>query len=156
MWLSPRRLHFAFAICVSTGLSSGCSYSGFERVPVAGKVMIDNEPLKTGYIRFIPAEGGRPSTAEIGGDGAFDFGDEGVVVGKHRIEVIASEQVGESGYRWHAPEKYASYSTSELVREISEPTRDLVLSLTWDGGKPFTVKSGPVEADPKRLKNRQP
>jgi hypothetical protein len=153
---SSRRFNLHLAIIVSLTFVLGCSNDTFERVPVAGTVTIDNEPLKFGYIRFIPAEGGRPSTAEIGIDGGFYFGDEGVVVGKHRIEVIASEQVGESGYRWHAPEKYASYTTSELEREITEPTSDLALDLTWDGGKPFTVKGGPAEADPKRLKNRQP
>jgi hypothetical protein len=134
---------------------SGCHKGGYERVPVSGHVLIDGAPLTVGYVRFIPIGGGRPSVTNIGADGRFDFGKEGVVVGKQRVEVIASEQVGATGYRWHAPEKYASYSSSGLEQEISQPTSDLMLKLTWDGGKPFTAQSAADEADPKSLRTRK-
>ena len=94
-------------------------------------MLIDGAPLTSGSVRFIPVGGGRPSVAEIGGDGQFDFGKEGVVVGKQRVEVIATEQIGATGYRWHAPEKYASYSTSGLEEDVSQPTSDLTLKLSW-------------------------
>jgi hypothetical protein len=133
---------------------AGCQKSAYERVPVSGQITIDGAPLAVGHVRFVPSGGGRPSVATIGGDGRFDFGDEGVVVGRHRVEVIASEQVGATGYRWHAPQKYASYLSSGLEQEISQPTSDLVIALKWDGGKPFMVQGSPGDGDPKNLKAR--
>jgi hypothetical protein len=55
------------------------------------------------------------------------------VVGKHAVEVIAREPLGEDRLRWHAPKKYASSETSGLVEEITEPTDSLTINLTWDG-----------------------
>ncbi|MEX0642539.1 MAG: hypothetical protein WD468_07550 [Pirellulales bacterium] len=134
---------------------AGCQKGNYDRVPVSGQVLIDGSPLTVGFVRFVPIGGGRPSVAVIGVDGRYDFGEKGVVVGKHRIEVSASEQVGATGYRWHAPEKYANYSSSGLEQEITKPTSDLVLKLTWAGGKPFTVQSAGGDEDPKNLRARQ-
>jgi hypothetical protein len=122
---------------------------------VSGVVLIDGQPLTVGSVRFIPVGGGRPSIRSIWPDGRFDFGNEGVVVAMNRVEVIASEQVGAAGYRWHAPEKYANYSTSGLEQQISGPTNDVTIKLTWDGGKPFTVQGPAGDPDPKNLKSRR-
>jgi len=118
-------------------------------------VRIDGKPLTEGSVRFIPVGGGRPSITGIGSGRRFDFGKEGVVVARNRIEVIASKQVGQSGYRWYAPEKYSSYATSGLEQEITEPKDDVTINLTWGGGKPFTVDGSSNEPDPKNLKARQ-
>jgi hypothetical protein len=133
----------------------GCQKGGYDRVAAAGQVLIDGAPLKFGSVRFIPVGGGRPSVADIASDGRFDFGNEGVVVGKQRIEVIASEQVGATGYRWHAPEKYASYSTSGLEQAIDKPTSDIILTLTWAGQKPITIQGAGGDDDPKNFKGRR-
>lgn len=131
------------------GITAGCRKSAYERVAVSGQVTIDGTPLSVGNIRFIPAGGGRPSVAQIGSDGRFDFGKEGVVSGRQRIEVIASEQIGANGYRWHAPQKYASYLASGLERDITQPTNDLQLTLSWEGKKPFTVQGPAGDDNPK-------
>jgi hypothetical protein len=142
-------------VALACVVCTGCRKGGYDRVPVAGQVVIDSAPLTFGSVRFIPVGGGRPSVADIGIDGRFDFGNEGVVVGKHRIEVIASEQVGATGYRWHAPEKYASYTTSGLDQVIDEPTSDVKLELTWAGQKPAVVQRAGGDDDPKNRKGRR-
>ena len=144
----------AAAVVLACAICSGCHKAGYERVPVSGHVLIDGAPLTVGFVRFIPSGGGRPSVTNIGADGRFDFGQEGVVVGKQHVEVIASEPIGTEGYRWHAPEKYTNYKTSGLEQEISQPTSDLTLNLKWDGGKPYTVQNAAGEVDPKNLKSR--
>lgn len=144
------------AFVFTSALSSGCQkHQTYEKVSVSGRVLVDGSPLTIGYVRFIPTSGGRPAVANVGADGRFDFGDQGVVVGKHRIEVVASEQVGATGYRWHAPAKYASYATSGLEQEIAQPTSNLSLNLIGDGAKPTVVQSGVDDGDPKNLKARQ-
>ena len=149
----PPTVLAALLLCTMLG---GCGKkSAFQRVPVSGIVVIDDKPLTVGSVRFIPIGGGRQAVTKINGDGRFDFGDDGVVVAKNRVEVIASEQVGATGYRWHAPEKYANYSTSGLEQDITGPTDDVKLTLTWAGGKPYTVKGPAVESDPKHLNSRK-
>lgn len=145
----------AWGSCFLCALLAGCNDGRPKRVTVSGQALIDGAPLAFGSVRFIPVGGGRPSVADLGPDGRFDFGKEGVVAGKQRIEIIASEQVGPAGYRWHAPEKYASYATSGLEQDISQPTNDLVLTLSWEGRKPFTVQGPAVESDPKNLRSRK-
>jgi hypothetical protein len=154
--LNVRQPPIAVVAVLLCAMLSGCGKkSAFQRVPVSGTVVIDDKPLTVGSVRFIPIGGGKQSITKINNDGKFDFGEEGVVVAKHRVEVIASEQVGPTGYRWHAPEKYANYSTSGLEQEITGPTDDVKLTLTWAGGKPYTVKGPAADADPKNLKSRK-
>ena len=124
-------------------LVGGCD-SRPTRVPVSGKVLIDGEPLKYGAIVFVP-EGGRQSSGIIDKSGnfklmCFEPGD-GALVGKHRIQVLASESINNSTVKWHAPKKYADRQSSGLVETIQGPTDEVVVSLTWKGNtpdKPFT------------------
>lgn len=119
---------------------AGCSDGRPVRVTVSGQVLIDGQPLTVGNIKFVP-EGARPSSSKIDSEGRFTLtcydGDDGVVPGKHRAQVSAVEVLGPSKVRWHAPQKYADFRTSELEYEITEPTDDLKIELTWDGGAPF-------------------
>jgi hypothetical protein len=103
-------------------------------VPVSGQVLIDGEPLTHGQVRFIHSSA-RASTGELDDQGCFtlrcfDDGD-GAVPGLHAIEVDASQWVGELQRKWHAPQKYANYTTSGLQEEISEATPSLTIQLTW-------------------------
>lgn len=144
------------ALSILCALNSGCKkQQAYERVSVSGQVLVDGAPLKMGYVRFIPSGGGRSAITSINASGKFDFGDEGVVVGKNRIEVLASEQIGATGYRWHAPAKYASSATSGLEQEITGPTNEITLDLRGDGGKPVTTQPSAEDSDPKNLKSRQ-
>lgn len=118
----------------------GCGESKPDRVAVSGQVLIDGKPLTQGLIQFVP-EGARPSGGKLDSSGRFSAtcydGGDGVVPGTHRVMVSAKEILSESKVRWHAPPKYADFRTSGLEFEINEPTDDLKIELTWDGGKPF-------------------
>ena len=128
---------------------AGCGDGRPTRVPVAGQVLIDGQLVAHGGILFVP-EGARPSGSRLDKDGRFVLecydGNDGAVLGTHRVEVAASEPLGPTRIRWHAPKKYADYKTSELVEEITGPTDSLVINLTWAGGKTFVedVDGGPA------------
>ena len=107
-----------------------------KRVPVAGTVTIDGEPLKLGNIKFVP-DGARPSAGEIDENGRYVLtcydGNDGAVPGTHRVQISANEIISDSKIRWFAPKKYADFRRSGIEVEITEPIDDLAIELTWDG-----------------------
>ncbi|WP_145284035.1 hypothetical protein [Pirellulimonas nuda] len=99
--------------------------------------MIDGQPISTGSIGFKPVGGGRIGGGRIEPDGSFfismyEKGD-GLTTGSYTVAVSALEPVSNTSQRWYAPKKYADHKTSELVVEITKPTSDLNLELTWEG-----------------------
>lgn len=124
---------------------TGCGDGRPTRVPVAGQVLIDGKPVAHGGIMFVP-EGARPSGSQLDKEGRFVLecydGKDGAVLGKHRIEIAASEPLSPTRIRWHAPKKYADFKSSELTEEITGPIDSLVINLTWAGGKPFVEDVG--------------
>ncbi len=126
-------------------MATGCGDGRPKRVPVAGQVLIDGQPLTFGYVNFVP-EHGRASTAKLDNQGRFHLScygsNDGVVIGKHAIEVVAREAIGEIQFKWHAPKKYASVRTSELSEEITNPIDSLKINLTWGKERgPFIEQS---------------
>ena len=147
------RQHFLvalFALCVL-----GCGDGRPSRVPVSGQVFIDGEPLKFGFIRFVPV-GNRPSKGKLDENGRFILGcfepDDGAVVGLHRVEVAACEPINSTQVKWHAPKKYSAYNDSGLQNEVTGPTDSVRIELSWDGGRPFveTDSAGDEEASPRK------
>ena len=138
MWFSANTFS-ALTMLVAVSLS-GCDDGRPKRVSVSGTVLIDGEPLSKGIVQFVP-DNARPAGGEIDEEGHFTLtcydDKDGVVLGTHRVMVAAKEMISESEVRWLAPPKYANYSRSGLSYEITEPTDDLKIELTWDGGKPF-------------------
>jgi hypothetical protein len=136
MTRSPAILAIALA-------SLGCS-SQPKIVPVSGIVLIDGQPLKHGQILVAPA-GYRPAMATLGPDGRFTLGTnadaDGVALGTHPVAVVAYEIVKPGVQKWHAPKKYNSTETSGLTMTVEKATNDIVINLTWEGGKPFLVTS---------------
>jgi hypothetical protein len=134
-----------FARCaVGLGLlASGCN-SGPKLVAVSGHVYIDGKPLTSGIVQVVPA-GYRPAMGKIGPDGSFTLhtmdNSDGVLIGTHPAAVIAHTALGPGSQEWHAPKKYADVKTSNLTVTIDGPTNDLVINLTWAGGKPFVENS---------------
>jgi len=122
----------------------GCSDGRPERLLVTGQVLIDGAPLSYGYIRFVPKEM-RPSGGNLDEEGRFTLScyekNDGIIPGEYRVEVNAAESISSSKKKWHAPKKYFSYKTSDLVKKITEPTDSLVINLTWDGGEPFVERT---------------
>lgn len=136
------------ALCLGPLL--GCGDGRPQRVPVSGQVLIDGQPLKFGYVRFVPT-GSRPSTAKLDDSGRFVLAcfeeADGAVVGRHRVEVDARESLNAVKTKWHAPKKYASYQSSGLEQEVSEPIESLTIQLSWEGGKPFVETDSEAEVE---------
>lgn len=130
-------------------LAGGCS-RGPKRVPVSGKVLIDGEPLRFGSIVFVPEEG-RQSSGTLDSEGRFKLTcltpNDGAIIGKHRIQVLAGETINETTFRVHAPMKYAVLSTSGLSEDIQAPIDSLVINLTWKGNTPDKPYTERVQAD---------
>jgi hypothetical protein len=104
------------------------------RVPVSGIVTIDGQPLGRGNIKFVPASG-RPSAGAIGEDGRFTLtcydGNDGALLGTHRVQVAANRIISDSKIEWFAPPKYANFRTSEITVDVTEPVDDLKIELSW-------------------------
>jgi hypothetical protein len=128
----------------------GCSDGRPQRVPVAGRVLIDGQPLKYGYIRFVP-QGARASGGGLDEQGRFVLGcfetEDGAVLGKHHVEVMAQKPLSETRIQWFAPKKYSNRGTSGLTFDVTEKTENANFYLTWDGAKPFVevVEGGSLE-----------
>jgi hypothetical protein len=130
------------------------------RVPVSGTVLIDGEPLKYGAVIFVP-EGGRASTGGLDQEGHFTltcFSDnDGALIGKHAIQVIANEQISNTKTRVHAPKKYNDTETSGLAEEVTGPTNSIEIHLTWKGNvpdKPY-MESDALAGDMPSLRAKQ-
>jgi hypothetical protein len=124
----------------------GCGDGRPRRVPVSGRVLIDEKPLKTGFLQVLP-QGNRPASGEIAPDGRFTlttFEDgDGCVPGKHPVAVLAGKSLSETEFQWFAPKKYADSKTSGLTLEVTESRDDIELHLTWQGSghdRPYVEK----------------
>ena len=138
----PIGLTLIVLLCLVAVLS-GCSDGRPRRVRVSGTVLIDGQPLTFGNIIFMP-QGARPSSAKLDENGHFKLscydakGDgDGAIPGKHKVAISSSKPIPGNKVQWYAPKKYADFRTSGLEFDITEPTDDLTINLSWDGGKPF-------------------
>jgi hypothetical protein len=135
----PLAMRF-LVILLFAPLVCGCGDGRPMRVPVAGTVLIDGQPLKRGSLRFVPANG-RSSFGSLDDQGRFKLTcfetDDGAIIGTHQVEVAASESLSPIKTKWHAPKKYSNYATSGLTQEISGPINNVEINLSWDGGKPY-------------------
>ena len=85
-------LPLAFGAMLLALLNVGCGGAdGPVRIPVSGTVTVDELPLASGMIRFVPKDdksGPGASTQII--DGVFRFSaDDGPVIASHRVEIEA-------------------------------------------------------------------
>jgi hypothetical protein len=91
MMLSTLHLLFSTAVPLAIALVvlAGCERRS-TRVPVAGQVLIDGQPLTTGYIWLEPAEE-RPAGGAIDAQGRFRLttydDNDGCVLGTHKVAV---------------------------------------------------------------------
>jgi hypothetical protein len=99
MLRTPRSLYIAvFGTLVICLVSLGCS-GGSEKLPpmapVAGKVMLDNQPLGAGQVTLMPEAQTKVglSAGTIDADGSFKIftaGKEGAPLGKYKVMVSPS------------------------------------------------------------------
>jgi hypothetical protein len=117
---------------------AGCGDGRPTRVPVAGIVLINGEPLQSGNIKFVP-KNGRPSAGKINEDGSFNLtcydGNDGALLGKHRVQVSSNRIISDSKIEWFAPQKYADFRTSGIEVEVAEAVDNLKIELDWGGKK---------------------
>jgi hypothetical protein len=113
---------------------AGCGDGRPTRVPVSGVVLLDGAPLSRGSIKFVPMQG-RPSYGEIGADGHFTLtcydGQDGAVLGKHRVQIDANRAISEKKAEIFSPIHYADFRTSGIEVEITKAVDDLKIELTW-------------------------
>lgn len=118
----------------------GCSEQS-QRYPIAGKILIDGEPVTKGSIQFVP-DTGRPFASKIASDGSFRLVEaslssnnlrEGITPGKYRIGISSQDMIDEDKVHNHIPLHYADYRKSELEVEVNAPNEDMVIKLTWEG-----------------------
>ncbi len=141
---SPNRsyllLAFLVIVLVVTLLMRGSCNQRPTVVPVSGQVLIDGQPLTSGFVRVIPQDA-RSASGEIDSQGRFQLTTfeprDGCVPGKHPVEIISRDVISPTKIRWLTPKKYCQATTSELTVNIDGPTDSLRIELTWDGGAPF-------------------
>ncbi|MGD0656166.1 MAG: hypothetical protein ABSA16_17655 [Thermoguttaceae bacterium] len=124
-------------------LISGCGDNLPQRVPVSGQVLLDGKPLETGTLS-IQSPGQRSSYATLGPGGKFSIStfseNDGLMIGKHPVAVISKENINGKTVKWLIPKKYTDIATSGLEIDVPGPRSDVVINLTWGGGKPFIEK----------------
>ena len=122
----------------------GCGDGRPRRVPVAGQVLVDGQPLTAGFVRVIP-NNARAATGQIDRDGRFRLstfdGDDGCVLGTHKVEIIARKSQGGTALVWLTPVKYQDAATSSLTIDVQRPLEDWKLELTWDGKEPLVEQT---------------
>ncbi len=140
---------------------SGCSDGRPKRVPVAGQVLIDGQPVAAKgpgyfYVRLVPANA-RPALGMLDGEGRFRLttyeGEDGCTLGQHKVTVMAYEQLGPAACRWLVPKKYIDFSTTDKTVNITGPEQDLKIELSWEGGRPFVERFDLTgDSDPAKVK----
>lgn len=134
------RTRFGWLLAIaSLWLSLGCQQSD-RRVPVAGRVLIDGQPLAHGDVIVAP-HGQRPAFGKLDAEGRFvlttnEPGD-GTVIGTHSVAIRASEFIDPFHKQWYAPKKYSELASSGLALTVGGPTDSAVIELTWDNAHPF-------------------
>ncbi len=128
-------------ILLAFGLTAGCGESLPTTAAVHGKVTVGGQPVTSGQITFLPAEG-RPATATINPDGTYRLTtfrtNDGAVLGKHKVTIQATRitgveqpksfeeemrnvgkaSPGNAAIQWLVPEKYSRLETSPLKAEV--------------------------------------
>lgn len=150
--ISNAHASYAIACLLCLAATIGCSDGRPQRVPVAGQVLIDGEPVRYGFVQFFN-DNNRAAIGKLDETGHFrlscftEF--DGAVLGEHQVAIIASEQLNDTQKRWFAPKKYSDPAQSGLIQEITGPTDSLTIELTWSGGKPFVEGEPPPPREPK-------
>lgn len=85
----------AFGLLLQAGCGGGADDSP-PRAAVQGTVLLDQQPLPQGMIRFIPKDDtGGPKLSAAIKDGSFSLSDErGPWVGTHRVEIESTDDGG--------------------------------------------------------------
>jgi hypothetical protein len=123
----------------------GCGDGRPQRVPVSGTVLIDGAPVPHGFVTFAPPKG-RSASGQLDKEGRFTLTSyepgDGTLPGTQRVAVLGRESISETKAKWHAPKKYGDPNSSGIIVEITGPTDDLKIDLSWGGEKPSIETDG--------------
>ena len=99
---------------------SGCGDAGLPRVAVKGNVTVDGQPLKSGFITFIPTAGTEgPKASGKVADGAYELNrKDGPMIGKLRVEIRADQDLG---YDLDDPEDFDAKAPRVLPKNPIPP-----------------------------------
>ena len=111
--------------------------------------MIDGQPLTRGYIFVMPKDS-RAAGSPIDGQGRFKLttyeDNDGCSPGTHQVTVNSADHLSPTRVKHLIPPKYGQVETSQTTVTIDGPTDNLVVNLTWAGGKPY-IESVEGEGD---------
>ena len=117
----------------------GCGRE-FELAPAKGKVTYNGNALEFGSVVFQP-EKGPPARGTIQSDGSFALetdGENGAIVGKHKVRVTCTESQ-RPGYTPPAGEE-AGVGKSLIPKKFTRaPTSGLTEEVTAGGPNEFTI-----------------
>ena len=102
-------------------LAAGCS-SSTGKGTVEGTVTLDGQPLKSGLIRFVPADGKSPTADTTITDGHYSAE---VPFGEKRVEICAPKVVGKQRM-YDTPNS----PTVDIVEELLPPHYNVQSELT--------------------------
>jgi hypothetical protein len=131
----------AAALAAAAVLAAGCG--GGSTGAVSGEVTLDGQPLKDGFIRFVPADGKAAAVDGPIADGKFRVA--AVPVGEVKVEVTAQKVVGKHKV-YDAPDSPTVDITEQYIPQRYNAQTELKM----------TVQAGPQEkkfeltSDPKR------
>lgn len=132
-----------FVVLSIFGLTACCGCGVSDRPAIAmvsGIVLLDGKPLSQGTVVFTP-EFGRAATGTIQADGRFVLTSyhpgDGASLGKHRVAVIAREQLPSDGGpigiragRSLIPDFYSDNAKSGLTFEVGEGRNNCEIKLS--------------------------
>ena len=105
---------------------------------VSGVVTLDDKPLTTGNVAFVPKGQGTISYGQIDASGKYSISTattKGMVPGPYTVTVVATEPIPENPGNVEVvpklltPAKYSDASTSDLQVEVKAGANDIPLKL---------------------------
>jgi hypothetical protein len=116
----------------------GCSSDEVAKGTVTGEVTLDGQPLKTGLIRFVPADGKTPTADATISDGKFTAV---VPLGEKKVEISAPKVVGKLKM-YDTPDSPVVEQTAEMIPQQYNVRSTLTLTVQKGSQeKKFELKS---------------
>lgn len=89
------RLVFMAAAAMTSAIATGCGGDPYQRVPVAGTITLNGQPLESGMISFTPDDGSDPVASAIVTDGKYALDrHDGPQPGLHRVSIWSPKSTG--------------------------------------------------------------
>lgn len=107
--------------------------------PVRGKVTLDGQPLKRGFVRFDPVSPGKGLAAEgeIQSDGRYEarvfVGQQGTTPGEYKVSIapLSRQQEGDLvAEALDVPAKYQKPETSDITKTVTSGENSIDIELT--------------------------